>query len=379
MHDQAARLVSFRVPPIRPLLHKARSAFAGAPAIEAIARATVLCGAEVSRVQKAIVLPDRLERLRDFQSASEKERVFRSVSGGEMHHDASIAYTVADARLEAGSIYAGGARHSVRQMKQRYPRTAPAHFARAALCSNSASDRYFGHFLTEDLLQTMIAGPFGEPFRLPARNWPHLEFYRRALDLEWRDIGGATFDELTVFADVAQNSLRQRRYRELRARLRRNVAAAAPGGRIYLRRGATGVVRSPRLNGDGSPSSRLPRILRQPANEGEVAAEFARRGFDVIDLETAPPEALLARLLDARVIAGAEGSHMMHGVYTLAADGGVAILMPPMRPMITVKDRFDALGVPCAIVVGDDLGTEYRIDLADLNRTLDLLETRLAR
>ncbi len=304
----------------------------------------------------------------------------RSVAGGVMRHAATIAYTLKSARLAAGSVYASGARYPIRRLRTGYPGVAPVDIPQATLCTSPAGDRYFGHFLTEDLLHVMIAADFGEPIRLePVRDWPHAPVYREAFELAWRDLAAGAFETLTFFSDYAQNGLRRRRYRDLRARLRRTMSARPPGRRVYLRRPAA---MSPpfRVDVDEAGDAPLPALIeRTPLNEAEVAAALERRGYQILDTASSSPRALVEGLIDAEIIVGVEGSHLMHGVYTIADDGGVLIMMPPMRPTIQAKDRYDALGIPCAIVVGEDLGSRYRIAVDDLNRALDLLESRVER
>lgn len=358
MNDQ-----SMALPPLTPLLFAVRARLAAPPAIETVAETRELCPAEDQRCPPATVLEGRAERLRDFEFDSERERVRASLGGGLMHHGPTLAHTIRNAKLLAGSVYAQGARLYLRPLKESYPGPAPIALDRAALCTAATGDKYFGHFMTEDAPQTMIAGEFGGAFRLPDRNWAHLPVYREALELDWRQVAAAHVRELSFFTDFAQNALRRARYRELRSRLRKHIAPRQPGARVYLRRGATGV--------DGP--------LRSPRNEPTIAAALSARGFDILALASTPPAELVARLLDAKILVSVEGSQLIHGVYTLADDGAACILMAPMRPVIQMKDRFDALELPTAIVVGEDHGDAFSIDIGDLERTLDLLEARLAR
>ena len=349
------------LPPMTPLLCAARARLLGAPDIRSLADRRELCASEETRCPPATILEGRAARLRNFEFETEKARVFESLAGGIMRHRPSVAYTLREAQLLAGSVWAGGGRHFIRQLRDSWPGPAATRLDRVALCTSAAGDRYFGHFLTEDLPQVMIAGEFGEAVRWPDRNWDHLPLYRQAFELQWRECAAAHAARLTFFDDIAQNALRRRRYIELRRRLRAHVKPLNPGARVYLRRGATGA-------GAGA---------RSPTNDGAVADTLRRRGFLVVDLENCPPTELIARLLDARIMVSVEGSQMIHGVYTLAENGAAGILMAPMRPVIQVKDRIDAIGLPTAIVVGEDLGDAFSIDLGDLERTLDLLEERL--
>lgn len=341
-----------------PVAHFARNRVGVAADIRARAKRRELCPEEHTRAEPAVMLPNQLERLRNFDNGAQKDRLFRSALGAVMRHAPSVAYTLENATLVAGSVYAGGDRLRIRALKECLAPAALEEFDRAALCTGLTGDLYFGHFLTEDIPQMLLADAFGEPFRLPARDWPHLGAYRDALGTSWREAKAARFRALTFFDDYAQNSLRTTRYRRLRARLRRKIAAAAPGSRIYIRRGKTGSARA-------------------PVNEAAVETALVARGFSVLDIEATPPRDFIAALLDAKVVASVEGSNMMHAVYTIADTGGGLVLMPPMRPKITNKDRFDGLGLPCAIHVGEDLGERWRVNLDEMEETLDRLELRI--
>jgi capsular polysaccharide biosynthesis protein len=349
------------LPPLTPLIFAARARLGLARPIEASAVSRELSPAEETPAPRATILEGRLERLRNFETEEEKARVLRSIAGGRMRHRPTLAHTIRNAKLLAGSAYANGGRIYVRPLISNYPGPAPDRIKRAALCTSATGDRYFGHFMTEDAPQTMIAPDFGEAIRWPDRDWPHLPVYRRALGLQWREVAAASVDELTFFSDYAQNALRRSRYLELRRRIRKNVAPLSPGARIYMTRA----------------QKRDAGVLRSPTNDEAICAALAARGFDILDVDKTPPEIFVRRLLEAKLLVSPEGSQMCHGVYTLAENAGVGILLPPMRPVIQIKDRFDALGIASAIVVGDDHGTSYAINIDDLHRTLDRLEARL--
>jgi capsular polysaccharide biosynthesis protein len=346
------------LPPLTPLIHVVKTRAFGAPAIADVAKIVELCPSEEAWAPAATMLDSAFGKLKVFPSGISREQVLGRLTGCAVRHEPSRAFTLRNARILAGSIYAGGARRHVRSLRDAYSATKPERLQRVAFCSSSTGDRFFGHFMTEDIHQVLVAPDFGEAVRFVSRDWRHLPAYREALGVSWREIDAATAEELTVFEDVAQNSLRRRRYRELRARLRHRINPLNPGARIYLRRGSTGAVRS-------------------PSNDHEVVTALHRRGFDILDLETTPAEELIPRLLEARILVSVEGSQLAHGVYTLAENAGVCILMPPRRVFVSMKDRFDALGMPCAIVAGDDCGETYSIDIDDLDRTLDLFERRL--
>lgn len=166
--------------------------------------------------------------------------------------------------------------------------------------------------------------------------------------------GATYFREIVVFDDVGQNGSKRARFRELGPKLRRHVEPRPSHPGVFIVRGETG--------------SR--RVLR---NESDVAEQLrARRGFTVIDpVKVGVPEIVKA-CAGARVVAGVEGSGLMHGIVHLTEGAGVLILQPPGRFSAIYKDLTDRDEQQFGFVVGTPKGDDFVIDPEEVERTLDL-------
>ncbi|MEZ5892359.1 MAG: glycosyltransferase 61 family protein [Parvularculaceae bacterium] len=322
------------------------------------ARETVICPEEHERLKPAIMLDGAGERMRNYMDAEYRARMTLSFAGGLARHAPTLAYTFTGGVLAAGSFLSHGFRYRIRPPREAGLPKRVERLGRIALCASITGDHYFGHSLNEDLPQMLLAPDFGEPARLSTKNWPDLVAYRSLLDLDWRELDGAELAETTIFLDYAQNSSRKARFAEFRRRLRDKLTPEKRKGRFYLRRGDTGVARS-------------------PVNDADVCAAMERRGYDVFDVEGLNSTDFIKRILERSIMVSVEGSHMMHLAYTLRADGGALALMPPARPRCAIKDACDAIGAHFATVVGHETEGGYTIDIGELNRTLDLLERKV--
>lgn len=322
-------------------------------------RETVICPEEMQTLRPAVILDGAFERLSNFLYPLYEQKMKTSFSGGQTRHAPTCAYTFKKAHVIFGSFIGNNARYRIRPPREAGPPKRFEKLERIALCTGTTGDLRFGHCLNEDLPQMLLAPAFGEPARLPSKNWEDLFAYRDYMDLEWREIDGAVIEEATVFRDYSQNSNHRARFQELRRRLRDKVAGAATGGRFYLRRGDTGAA------------------LRSPDNDDEICKRLEERGYDIIDVEGGDPQKFISNILDRQIMVSVEGSHMMHLVYTIMTGGGALALMPPLQPRCAIKDACDAVDAHFGAVIGYETETGYRIDTDELGETLDRLERRV--
>lgn len=313
---------------------------------------------EFQRVRPAIILPDAFDRVTNVGSENFPVSAFRSLYGELIEHAATEAYIVRDAQIYAGSVCAGRFRHHIRPARESSIHLRAETIDRIALCTTFVGDLYFGHFLNEDMQQMLLAAPFGGPARLLSKDWRDLAAYRRLCELDWREVAAARVRELAIFADQGQNANRRARADILRARMREKLTARKPGGRYYLRRGATGAART-------------------PANDAEICAALKARGYDIIDLFTTDTEEFLENILDRSIIVSVEGSHMMHALYAMPEGGGALAIFPPDRACLAIKAAVDLMDGYFAITVGHAHETGFTVDISELEKTLDQLEARL--
>ncbi|MNE15627.1 hypothetical protein D3C80_1085450 [compost metagenome] len=113
------------------------------------------------------------------------------------------------------------------------------------------------------------------------------------------------------------------------------------------------------------------RFLR---NEKAIAEHLRQtRGFRVVDpLKTDVPS-IIAACAGARVVVGVEGSQLVHGVNVLQTGGCVLTLQPPNRFVSYYKYLTDRDQQHFGFVVGMPEGDGFRIDIEEVERTLDLM------
>ncbi|MNO01398.1 hypothetical protein D3C81_2215260 [compost metagenome] len=81
----------------------------------------------------------------------------------------------------------------------------------------------------------------------------------------------------------------------------------------------------------------------------------------------------MAACAGARIVAGVEGSQLVHGVNVLREGGTILTLQPPNRFVSYYKYLADRDGQHFAFAVGQPEGDGFIIDRDELDRTLDLL------
>ena len=344
--------------PVRFLAQKARAGLGLALDIDAACvEKQVLCPAEPGTVEPAIHFPDHLDRLTGTFSTFGLENEIAKITRREIEHTETAAFLFKDARLYAGSAFAGRYRHYLR------PPKSPLgggfrEFRSAALVSSAAGLQFFGHWLADDMPRCDLATEDQAKICLPVGDWKDFEIYCRLLDREFLEVENAFFDELTIFRDLSQNSLRRKRYDILRGRLRSRVKPDGDGEIIYFSRGRTGV----------------DRIIE---NESELIEALQREGIRHISLEHDSTEAILAALHGARIVITVEGSQQKHCLFSLPDKAALLLIQPPKRFMLLMKGFADCLGWPFGFVVGEDRGEEFHVYPGEVLKMVDELQKRL--
>ena len=152
----------------------------------------------------------------------------------------------------------------------------PRNLKTVGLASSYVGNKYFYHWLVDDCLQYLLAENIGQPLCLRRRIYRenHQKQYEAFFNQDWTPIDRAWIDNLIVYQDFGQNSLKRTRYRTLRGRLKAQIFCDDCRSLVYLRRGASGERR----------------IIQ---NEEEIIDVLARSGFKVIDIERDSLERLL--------------------------------------------------------------------------------------
>jgi hypothetical protein len=312
----------------------------------------VVAAAEPAILPPPVTLPGQLERATGtFSGSLEQAKQFATFTQGE--HDATVMHRVDDVVLDRGCLYRGLTAEHLSSLG-RPAAKGLAHAESLVLCSTASGARFFGDWLLSDTLLELLAEAQDlTPLNVaPHMRYPHLPPLRALLDLRTPFTEAVHVGSLWLVDDVGYNESKRRRLCELRARVRRKVAATRPGRLVYLGRGA------------GYHAGRL------LANEAEVVARLERMGFEAIDpLEHGPVE-LLERMLDCAVVVGVEGSHLSYAFLALREGGLMLTLQPPHRFQSSFRPRCVSAGIDWGFLVGLPDRAGFRIEPDEVEELL---------
>lgn len=306
-----------------------------------------------SEVRCAKILPGQYERIAGAEFASVDEVVRHFRGGFEAEHGATIGYRIRDALLHDGIVYAEGAARHLRRRSGVIPIAVARHEeARTALYETWLGNRWFGNWLSDDCLTYDLAQSAGLPFTTRGPSG-HIPAYERAADMRPLRGTSALFRDLVVFDDSAHNENKGLRAEALRERLVGPSVVRHSG--VFLLRGCTGDAR----------------ILR---NERAIAEHLAKhRGFKVLDPSSAPLDEIVEACGGAEVIAGVEGSHLVHGLVMMPPGACAFVIQPPLRAVSALKLLTDRQGQDYALLVAEGTRDAFTADIDEIERTLDLL------
>lgn len=326
------------------------------PADQAVAAEVVeVSPDEQAQRPAAFALPGQLERVRATAPDTTLENEMARITGGTVRHDATRAYRFRDLQYFDGFLYCGGMRRQ--QVVRPEPLLGHGPVEEIDCCSlpgTTVGDQFFGHFLIDDSATALLAGRFAPP-RLPRptarQGWSHALRYRERLGIAIPPVGHALIRDAWVFRDHGMTADRRARLAELRRRMR------AGGGR---------------RSGHGVFIRRTGGQARNLANEPEIEALLAARGFDIVDTASQPVDQIAALLHGAAVVCSVEGSAFAHALLGMADGGAIVAIQPPWRFNNPWKDYTDALGLGYGYVLAEGGATDFRLNPDDLLRTLDL-------
>ncbi|MFT3967143.1 MAG: glycosyltransferase family 61 protein [Sphingobium sp.] len=339
---------------IRPGLHLLCRLFGHTPADIAVKAADQweVAPPGVVRVRPARMLPGQIDRIRGSEFAPLAE-VLRDFAGGfDSLQPSTTAFRLRDVLLIDGMLYAGNAARHLRARTSRMPiGIAPREIVRASFYESWVGNRWFGNWLSDDCLTYRLAEAAGGPV---TTNPPsgHMGAYERGLGMAPSRMSAALFEELILFDDRSHNDGKRARAGDMRRRLVGPEPKHHPG--TFLLRGGTGARR----------------VLR---NERAIAEHLAaRRGFRVLDPSSASLEEIVRDCAGARVIAGVEGSHLVHGLMLMPPGATALVIQPPTRAVSALKLLTDRQGQDYSLVVGVGSDESFDAGIGEIERTLDL-------
>jgi Glycosyltransferase 61 len=339
---------------LNPLISRARTRFGLRNKFQEMAtRSWQLSPAVESVAPTSIFDPADLQKVTGVIEVDTIEEQFARACGGPMTHRASVAYEIRDAVLCNGDLFSRRVSLPIRSRKRAILAARDcAEYRDAALASSHYGIRYFGHWMLDDLPQTLAAAEIAPPVSVLTEPSPAQRGYLRLLDLKPDEISDAYFERIVVIDDVGQNDYKRDRYRQLHRQAQRNAAPKRSSGVMMLR--GTGGVR---------------RVL---VNESEVADLARSRGMTVLDPLTSSVDEMINASADTDLVLGVEGSHLTNATMWMSLSGTLVTLQPPQRFCMVAKDRCDCVGIRHGFIVGDPQGEhDFRIDIPALERLLD--------
>ena len=347
------QLISFR--PLAAQISKTL----GFPPLDLESRAVeqwTISPASQRTVPAALFLPGQLERILGTEFAP-IESVVREFQGGFQTVNAeTIGFRIKDVELLDGVLYGPRSIQHLRQRLRRWPiHRIETEIVSGALYESWIGNRWFGSWLMEDCITYELAHKHGHPVTSkPLAEGGHAKDYESLLGMKPTRVSRVHFEELILFHDGANNEGKRLRAERMRERLVRNASCDSHPG-VFL------------LRGEGGDR----RVL---LNENEIAEGLmSRRGFKVID----PLEATVGEIMDAcagaRVVAGVEGSQLVHGLVSMPPDSTLFVIQPPHRVVATLKIATDRQGQTYSFLVASGGKDEFSVQMDDVERTLDLV------
>jgi hypothetical protein len=323
---------------LRPLLQRVQSRLFGRRGLADVASETrVVCAAAAATRPPAIFDEAQLARVTGCQAETAWEHERGRIFGGAVEHAAAIAYRLDGVLLLDGMLYCRRMRLPQVDERERLLATLPkgAASASASLPSTLAGNKYFGHFLTDDL-STALFGRTLAPVAFTAAaepRSPHRRHYRAVLSLPDTDLRSARLQVAWVFQDFAMGAHKRERLLQMRLALRASVPAPADDRLVFFRRRSGGVARA-------------------PVDEAAIETALVGAGFRVVDVEAMTGAQILASVHGAAIAVGVEGSQMNHAIFGMRDGGAIVALQPPDRFNNVLKDVCDAVGHRYGFVVG---------------------------
>lgn len=225
----------------------------------------------------------------------------------------------------------------------------------AALCSTMVSERFFGHWLRDQLPHEILAADLAlAPVALPGTKRANEDEYRSLTKLEAFKPGPSLFRDLWIFDDHQITDHRVARIQRLRDLIRGSVAGSGKDI-VYVARGQGGVGRT-------------------LANEAELAEALQAQGIAVLYPEELPVREIISTLKDAKVVIGPEGSAIAHALCAMPEGSTLIQIQPPFQFNMHYRIYTEALDIAFGVVIGDHVEEgRYAIDIERVMRTIDLI------
>ena len=276
-----------------------------------------LCPSEQSISPPALYLNGELDKVTAVQEETSYTRELQKLRGGIPEHAATIAYQLSDVQLHNGCLYKRAMKLPLTAVKvsglgtntrsNQLSNQLEMH-SEAVLACTFSGNRYFGHWMTDDVTLTLAAQQIAETVRTSQPLTAHQVDYSNLLGIVATPVHQAYFKKLIVIQDFGQNQFKRERYEYIRSKLR-TMPSRQSGQKVMLLRGNSGTKRS-------------------LVNENEIAEFLSSQGFVIVDPQKMSVDEILFETLGAEIVVGVEGSQLAHGLFPLGDAGTILTLQP---------------------------------------------------
>lgn len=307
-------------------------------------------------IRPAKFLPHHLDRINgaEFGSVAEILKGFRG--NYETIQEATVGYRVKNIDLIDGVLYGQKSSRSLRPRSRRLPVYGPPkQSASGALFESWVGNRWFGNWLSDDCLTYSLADEYQTPVSTRPVKWEHEPQYAQKLGFRPIQVGDVHFDEVVLFRDKGQNASKRKRADQVREKLLASVPPFPVHPGVFI------------LRGNGGSSRNL-------TNEAEIAEQFASKlGFRILDPMASSVDDIILVCAGARIVAGVEGSHLVHGLTVMPPDATLLVIQPPDRVVSALKIITDRQGQGYALVVGEGTCANFSVAWGDIERVLGMV------
>jgi Glycosyltransferase 61 len=305
----------------------------------------------------ALYDPSDLDRVTashpDSTMADEWKRLEGVTSFGPL-----TAYRFDNVMLSAGKLVTKHFRHHMVHTRPPMLSRSEPERPQAAFVTTAAGSKYFGHFLTDDLVSVDLAEQFGPPtFSAPGSHLDgHREQYRQLAAPAATCAFTGKIRQAWIFRDAWLTDSKVARIHATRERVLNDRPATSPDSKVYIRR-------------------RSPGIGRAPLNETQLETVLTERhGWTVIDPSVNSMIEIVDALAGARIVAGVEGSQMDHTFAAMAPGGALVHLQPPAVFNMVRKEMCDRVGYRYGFHVGHQQADGWTVDIDGFLRLIERVD-----
>jgi len=322
---------------------------------------TVLYPKSIAVTRPAIFINSDLSKVNQVQQETSFDHEHLRINGGEQEFAATTAYALENVVAADGNIYKSNMKYGLRT----YPDKIIIDnefkdYSSACLMSSYMGNKYFGHWMRDDLPKYLAAVDIDTPISCLNNQTIHQTSYQKIFGIQPELYSSGTIKKLTILEDYSQNEYKRQRYQFLRDVVGLNYKKSDKKG-VMILRGASGTDRD---------------LL----NEQQVAEYLSGNGFEIVDISCSSVDEIIEKCR-VDIVVSVEGSHLGNCIYPINDGGCIVTIQPPNRFNNVYKDYTDCMGMNYGFIVGDNKAGEpgFTVKLRDIADILDRVEGTIYR